>query len=128
METGGTAKILIVEDVASMRQLLEHVISSISGMKVSGSAKNTFEARLELTRRRPDLVLLDEILPGESSVELLGELKEIPVLLLTGIENPTHPFPLGAIGRLFKPSFETIEQDRNRFEAAIHEALKIGRK
>jgi chemotaxis response regulator CheB len=114
-------RILIVEDVDVMRQLLVDVIGAIPGLAVSGSAKNGWEARLELTRRRPDLVLLDEILPGESGAELLAEFRStgIPVLMLTSLEKPTHDLPQGAAGRILKPSFEHLDEDRERIRKSI---------
>jgi chemotaxis response regulator CheB len=117
--------ILIVEDVDVMRQLLADMIAGISGLTVSGVAGNGWEARLELTRRRPDLVLLDEILPGESAADLLAEFHStgIPVLLLTSIEKPTHELPPQAAGRIVKPSFDTLDVDRARFSSAIFSHL-----
>jgi response regulator of citrate/malate metabolism len=123
-----TQDLLIVEDVDTMRSLLEQVVSAIPGFRVTGKARNVWEARLELTRRRPHLVLLDEILPGESSLDLLAEIRGqgIPVLLLTGLENPTHPLPEGASGRLVKPSWDDWQSDQERFRVAIEAALKSG--
>jgi two-component system response regulator CitB len=114
-------ELLIVEDVDVMRQLIAHVFDGVPGCHVSGLAANTWEARLEISRRRPDLVLLDEILPGESSLDLLRELVAtgIPVLLLTGVENPTHAIPPGALGRLPKPSWDNLSKDRERLIKAI---------
>lgn len=119
--------VLIIEDVHSMRELLAQVVSGIEGLKLSGQAKNVWEARLELSRRRPALVLLDEILPGESSVDLLIEMhaQSIPVLLLTGIEDPSHPIPEGALGRLVKPTWESLAADQERFRLAIFSALGL---
>ncbi len=104
-----------------MRDLIVHMVEAIPGVKVSGSAQNTAEARMELTRRRPQLVLLDEILPGESSQDLLDELlsEKIRVVLMTGVENPTHSIPDGVEGRLAKPAWDTLDADRQRFEAAL---------
>src|SRR5262245_61678578 len=104
-----------------MRELLDQTISGIPGLSVSGLAKNGWDARLELTRRRPDLVLLDEILPGESALDLLAEFQKtgIPVLLLTSLEKPDHEIPPGASGRLVKPSWDTIEEDRKRIGKSI---------
>jgi len=104
-----------------MRQLLGDMISAIPGLAVSGVAQNGWEARLELTRRRPDLVLLDEILPGESAGDLLAEFHAtgIPVLLLTSLEKPTHDLPPEAAGRIVKPGFDTLETDSQRFRSAI---------
>jgi len=118
-------RILIVEDVDIMRQLLKDLIASIAGLEVSGVARNGWEARLELTRRRPDLVLLDEILPGESAGDLLEEFHAtgIPVLLLTSLEKPTHELPPNASGRIVKPSFDTLDSDRVRFGNTIFSIL-----
>lgn len=117
--------VLIVEDVEEMLSLLDQVVGGMPGFKVSGLAKNVWEARLELGRRKPDLVLLDEILPGESSADLLTEVlgEGIPVILITGVESPSHALPAGVHGRLTKPSWDTLEADRGRFQVAIAKAL-----
>jgi two-component system response regulator CitB len=113
--------VLIVEDVDTMRALLTEVVKAVPGVQVSGVARNVWEARLELSRRKPDLVLLDEILPGESSHELLAEATElgVVVLLITGLEDAQHPLIPGAAGRLMKPAWGSIPEDTQRFEAAI---------
>lgn len=121
MKRDGAVSILIIEDVDAMRDLLGQVVGALEGVRVSGLARNGWEARIELTRRRPDLVLLDEILPGESSVDLLAEMAavEIPVILLTGIQEPQHPLPEGVLGRLVKPSWEELRQGQGRFERSL---------
>jgi response regulator of citrate/malate metabolism len=118
--------ILIVEDVDAMRGLLETMLGGIAGVRVSGVVSNVCEARRAASRERPDLVLLDEILPGESSLDLLSEFKNqnITVLLITGMENPVHPLPPGAAGRLFKPEWHTVDADRVRFAAQIFAVAK----
>jgi two-component system, OmpR family, phosphate regulon response regulator OmpR len=122
---GSSRTILIVEDVDTMRSLLAHLVNGIPGVTVSGLARNTAEARLEVSRRRPDLVLLDEILPGESGLDLLEDLDRegIPVILLTGVEHPDHRVPAQAAMRLTKPDWNEIEAGRARFAAAIANAL-----
>ena len=104
-----------------MRGLLEHVVNSMPGFRVSGAARNVWDAKLELSRRRPDLVILDEVLPGESSYDLLLEARglEIPVILVTGIENPEHPLSEGAMDRLVKPTWDTWVEDQKRFQSAF---------
>lgn len=119
-------RVLIVEDVDEMRELLSQAIGAISGMKVSGTVSNSVEARIELSRRRPDLVLLDEILPGESGMDFLKELysQKLPVILITSMENPTHPLPPEALARIIKPTWDTLDQDSKRLEKEISEALR----
>jgi DNA-binding response OmpR family regulator len=125
MSPAGKTSVLIVEDVDEMRLLLEQVVSEMEGFRVSGTARNGWEARQELDRRCPGLVLLDEILPGESSVDLLTEIRSlgVPCLLMTGVENPTHSVPPGAAGRIAKPGWDDLEADRERLRLALLAAL-----
>ncbi|MCM2279378.1 MAG: response regulator [Oligoflexia bacterium] len=118
-------RILIVEDVEEMLYLLENFIGGLEGFRVSGLARSGAEARRELTRDRPDLVLLDEILPGESSVELLTEIRAmgIPVVVMTSVENPVHELVPGAFGRLIKPGWRSGPQDQARFRGMFLAAL-----
>jgi response regulator of citrate/malate metabolism len=120
------SSVLIVEDVEEMRLMMEQFIGAMAHFKVSGTASNVPEARLELTRRRPALVLLDEILPGESSIDFLQELvgDGIAVVLMTGVENPSHPIPRGARARVIKPDWKNLEAARSGVEAQLMEALK----
>jgi response regulator of citrate/malate metabolism len=118
--------VLIVEDVDEMRGLLEYVLQGIPEISLSGAAKNGFEARLELSRRKPTLVLLDEVLPGESSLDLLNEFKsnEVKVVLMTSLENPSKVLPAGVIGRMAKPGWKSIEEDRLRIQRFLFQPAK----
>lgn len=115
------AAILVIDDVEEMAHLLREMLQGIPGVRVTGVAHNGWEARLEVSRRRPDLILLDEVLPGESSLDLLAEFQRdgIPVLLVTGIGSPTHALPEGVAGRLTKPGWRSLDGDRARFQEAI---------
>jgi DNA-binding NtrC family response regulator len=119
--------VLIVEDVDPMRLLLQEVLAGAEDIRVSGSVQNGWDARLELTRRRPHLVLLDEILPGESSGDLLAELvsQGISVILVTetGGDPASRPLPPGVHRRLGKPGWDSLEADRARFHREIRSAL-----
>ncbi len=117
----GRLSILIVEDVSEMRELLKFILSGVQGVWVSGLAKNGFEARMEASRSKPDLVLLDEVLSGESSYDLLNEfcLSGMPVLLMTGMESPSPDLPLKALGRMLKPGWKSIEEDRARIQKVL---------
>jgi CheY-like chemotaxis protein len=114
-------RILVVEDVSEMRELLVELLRGIPGLEAPSSAANGMEARLEMGRRKPDLVFLDEVLPGESSLDLLKELRAqgIPVILLTGMSRGERPIPEGAKARWKKPSWKSLEQDRQRFSGGI---------
>jgi two-component system response regulator CitB len=118
--------VLVVEDVDEMRHLLKHLLDGIPGISATRMAKNGFEARLEVSRRRPDLILLDEILPGESGHDLLQEFAstQIPILLMTSVENPTHALGAGARARIVKPGWKSVQEDRDRLKKVIFDHLK----
>jgi response regulator of citrate/malate metabolism len=119
-------KVLIVEDVPEMLTFLSEVISKFENMRVSGTAKNCSEARLEIHRRRPDLVLLDEVLPGESSLDLLSELEseELPVVLMSSMQSPSENLPFGTLRRVSKPDWTSRKAGFDEIRQAILDACK----
>jgi DNA-binding NtrC family response regulator len=118
--------VLVIDDVDEMREMLQALIAGMQDYKVSTTCANCAEARVELSRRKPSLVLLDEILPGESSVDLLQEITSqgIPVILMTGIEHPTHHIPNGAAVRISKPDWDSLEQEASRVELVFNSVVK----
>lgn len=96
--------IAIIEDDTYIGSLLEealtqenyHVIRAYSGT----------EAMLLLEKKRPDLILLDLMLPGLSGEELLPKLKSIPVIVLSakaGIDDKVKLLTEGAADYMTKP-------------------------
>ena len=116
-----TIRVLVVDDVTEMREVLRLTLEAIADVKSVISAANAVEARLEISRRRPDLVVLDEVLPGESSLDLVAELEKdaIAVILVTGMRDRVAPLPSGAAVRLVKPEGKHPDIDQRRFREAI---------
>ena len=102
--------ILCVEDDASIRDIEVYTLNS-TGFEAKGVADG--EAfRAALREQKPELVLLDVMLPGEDGVSLLRFLKsspetaEIPVIMATakGMEyDKIQSLDLGADDYLVKP-------------------------
>jgi two-component system, OmpR family, phosphate regulon response regulator PhoB len=82
-----TAKVLIVEDEAPLAEMLRYNLEA-EGFRVS-QAETGEEAEIVIAEEKPDLVLLDWMLPGASGIELCRRLrarietKAIPIILLT---------------------------------------------
>lgn len=110
------ASILIVDDEQDIRDMLNHALE-LAGFHCL-EAENTLQAHQQVVDHRPDLILLDWMLPGGSSgVELCRRLKqdqdlaEIPIILLTAKGNEddkVQGFDAGADDYLTKP-FSTRE-------------------
>ena len=71
--------ILIVEDQAAIREMITEVLKSYNQFKIVGAAAEG-QAAVELALRlRPDVLLLDVLMPGLSGIEVLRRLnKSIP--------------------------------------------------
>jgi two-component system response regulator AtoC len=115
--------LLVVEDDPSVRELLATLGKRLGyDVRTAGSGEDglqTFKAN------RPDLVLLDVILPGLGGLETLKELKnldsQIPVVMLSGhgqTRTIVEAVKLGAADFLRKP-FEPEE-----LELAFNKALE----
>jgi two-component system phosphate regulon response regulator PhoB len=82
-----TKQILIVEDERPIREMIAFGLRR-AGFEVR-EAEDVREARTQLADRRPDLVLVDWMLPDMSGLELTRQLKrdretrELPVIMLT---------------------------------------------
>ena len=67
--TAKTVRILLVEDAGSVRRALRHVLDSEPGFDVIGETGDGERAVTLAVALRPDIVLLDLILPGINGIE-----------------------------------------------------------
>ncbi len=80
-------KILIVEDEIAIREMIR-VSLEMAGFACL-EAGDTQDAHVQIVDKRPDLILLDWMLPGNSGLELIRRLKRetssenIPIIMLT---------------------------------------------
>ena len=106
--------VLIVDDVNANIRILINALSEYYEIAVA----NNGQAALDYcVNSKPDLILLDIMMPGLSGYDVIKSLKsnistqKIPVIFLTAlseIENKTRGFDLGAIDYIIKP-FEISE-------------------
>ncbi|HIJ85189.1 MAG: DNA-binding response regulator [Magnetococcales bacterium] len=103
-------KVLIVDDIQDYRELLMEVIGKAGYQCVV--ADNAEQARLMIEEARPDVVLLDWMMPGISGVELLRYLKakvtyaKIPIIMVTARDSEDdrlRVLELGADDYIVKP-------------------------
>ena len=102
------AKILVVDDDESLRELLRMHLAS-AGYDVS-TAADAINAGYLVLKNPPDLILSDVNMPHMDGFEFVAALKSdktlpyIPVIFLTSVEDGDHRGKeLGAVGYLTKP-------------------------
>ena len=108
-ETEKMDKILIIDDDVYIGNMLETALEE-NGYGVLRAYSGT-EALLVLEKEKPDLVLLDLMLPGLSGEELLPKIKGIPVIVVSakvGIDDKVNILLGGAVDYITKP-FEIKE-------------------
>lgn len=96
--------ILIIDDDIYINALLEEALTA-EGYTVSKAFSGT-EALLVLSNRRPDLILLDLMLPGLSGEKLLTKLRDIPVIVVSAKADTADKVDLligGAADYITKP-------------------------
>lgn len=104
------AKILVVDDDEDMRILLKNILKGI--FVTVDVAKDGFEAGKKLIQFKPDLIILDLMMPGMDGFEVCENVKSDPetqrtkILILSGHgseNNKEKAMALGADDFLTKP-------------------------
>ena len=110
------SKILIVEDDKFLRELIARKLTQENFEVIE--AIDGEEGLKRIREDKPDLILLDLILPGVDGFEVLSKLKEdptlasIPVIILSNLgqrEDIEKGLKLGAIDYLVKAHFTPNE-------------------
>ena len=118
--------ILIVDDEVDIRDILRIRLANQPGFRILEAANGS--DALELTRQqRPDLIILDWLMPGFSGIEVLKILREspelttIPVIMMTvksELSAQAQGKAMGVVAYLTKP-FDAV-----RLMETVQKALK----
>ncbi|MDH3308096.1 MAG: response regulator, partial [Acidimicrobiia bacterium] len=105
--TEDTRRVLVVDDEPTIRDVVTRYLER-DGFRVDVAATGT-EALAAIAGSKPDLIVLDLMLPGVSGIEILGEVRRtsnIPIILLTARADETDRvtgLELGADDYVTKP-------------------------
>jgi len=109
-------KVLVVEDDRSIQMVLELVFTRMAKCEVVLASDGT-EGLAMIQKHKPDVVLLDLMLPGMDGFEVCQRSKadeatrQVPIIFLTAQPQPAavaRAMALGAAGYLVKP-FDPIK-------------------
>jgi NarL family two-component system response regulator LiaR len=102
-------KVLIVDDHGVVRQGLRTYLDLLDDIEIVGEAENGVEAVAQVEKHRPDVVLMDLVMPEMDGIEAtcrIGTISpETKVIVLTSFTEDDQVFPAiqaGAAGYLLK--------------------------
>jgi two-component system, NarL family, response regulator LiaR len=102
-------RVLVVDDHAIVREGLRWLMSTEPGMELVGEAADGLEAIDKARALRPDVILMDLVMPRMDGITAITEIKtalpEVRVLVLTSFAEDEQVFPAikaGALGYLLK--------------------------
>ena len=123
-------KVLIVDDSAVVRQILQGVLSADPEIEVVGTAPDPFVARDLIVERKPDVITLDMEMPRMDGITFLRKLMHyfpMPVvvvssLTLEGSKLALEALSSGAVDIMCKPGAAFTVGDMGQ---ALVEKIKI---
>jgi len=117
-ESEGTNIVLVIDDDPAVRELMSRFLEK-EGFRVAIASGG--EEGVRLARElKPDIITLDVLMPGMDGWEVLIEIKndpelaDIPVIILSIVEDKNRGYSLGVSEYLIKPI------DRDRLLSVIH--------
>jgi two-component system, NarL family, response regulator NreC len=129
-----TIRVLVVDDHAVVRAGLRRVLDAEADIETVGEAATAERAVFEALEAKPDIVLMDVVMPGKTGIEgmpaLLQAIPGVKVLMLSMQDDPQYvreAFEAGASGYVLKEAADTEVVDAVRAVAAgnryVHPAL-----
>jgi Chemotaxis response regulator containing a CheY-like receiver domain and a methylesterase domain len=113
MPTKSPIHALIVDDSASSRLLLRHILTSDTRFAVLGEVGSGGEALAFLRQRHPDVVVMDIHMPGMDGYETTRQIMQthpVPIVICTGVPGPDEvadkfrALEAGALALVLKPA------------------------
>jgi CheY-like chemotaxis protein len=123
--TGRKARVLVVDDSATVRRLLRRCIDQSGDMEVCGEAEDAYEARERILELDPDLLTLDVIMPrmdGNTFLKKLMQYKPIPVVIVSTIAKDGSEM---ADKLMASGAVETIDKDALRIYQGLETAMAV---
>ena len=120
--------VVLIDDHAVVRSGIRLLLDRQDDIEVVGEAGNAKDALFRARALKPDVILLDVVMPGESGIDvlprLLDESPETKVLVLSMQDDPSYvreAFAAGAQGYVLK---EAADEE---VVSAVREIAKGGR-
>lgn len=94
IRTRHNIKVLIADDSPVVRERLATMLNELAGIKVVGYAEDVARAIRMIRKLKPDVVILDIMMPGGNGVDVLKNIKQDKtspmVIILTNYPYPEY--------------------------------------
>lgn len=135
MQTGKKTRVLVVDDSAFMRRVLQSIIASDPQLEVCGEARDGREAVTQIEALKPDVISMDINMPvmdGLEATEVIMSQNPRPILIVSsesrdGASITLKALQLGAIDFVAKPS-SGIDLDMTSVREELCRKLKMAAK
>lgn len=135
MQDGKRIRVLVVDDSAFMRKVLQGIIASDPQLEVCGEARDGREAVTQTEALKPDVISMDINMPhmdGLQATEIIMASNPRPILVVSsesrdGAEVTLKSLQLGAIDFVAKPS-GGIDLDMGSVKEELCRKLKMAAK
>jgi two-component system, NarL family, response regulator LiaR len=104
-------RVMVVDDHHIVREGLRALIETEAGLELVGEAKDGYEAVVKTRSLKPDVILMDLVMPRMDGLEAISQIKreneKAQILVLTSYSEDNKVFSaikMGAMGYLLKDS------------------------
>jgi NarL family two-component system response regulator LiaR len=129
-------RVLVVEDQSIVREGMVAILSLQPDIEVVGEAEDGIVAMQMARKAKPDVILLDMVMPRQDGLTTIPRLKEIvpaaKILVLSGFAESNRVYQavkIGALGYMLKdtPRVQLLQAIRDvaRGQASIHPSIAM---
>ena len=99
-------RVLVVDDSAMFRKAVVTALSLKDNIEIVGEAADVFEARDKIMQLKPDVLVMDVVMPKMDGLTFLKQLMgqyPVPCVMLSGTADEANAIPAGAADFVPKP-------------------------
>ena len=106
-------KVLLVDDSTMFRTSMKLALAAKANIEIVGEAADAFEARDKIRELKPDVLVMDIVMPKMDGLTFLKQLMAqypLPCILISGTDSSREAIAAGAADFLLKPKSPADQQ------------------